>query len=357
MSSRFPVMRSLPQGAKWAFSTRRVDRAHAISLERDVARAVTGDLVLGRVGELGSHRRLQLASGRPADLYEGDLVVLAAGDRYASDQFEGIARIDPSGADLLAGGGVVGALRDRHQRMGMPTRILPLGLLAGVEGQVLNLADYALPPLASGPRPWVVGVVGSAMNAGKTTAVAGFIRGLARAGYAVAGLKATGTGAFGDVNAYTDAGARFVGDFTDMGMVSTYRQPLERIEGALEMLLAHAAASDSEVAVVELADGVFQAETAALLRSPKARRLFDGFLFAAGDPLAAVAGVQELAALGLEPAATTGLVSRSPLAAAEAEKAGGVPVVSREALLDPARANALLADIRIAAGADRRASA
>ena len=49
----------------------------------------------------------------------------------------------------------------------------------------------------------------------------------------VAALKATGTGAFGDFNAYTDAGAGYVADFTDVGMVSTYRQPLSRIEAGL----------------------------------------------------------------------------------------------------------------------------
>lgn len=357
MSSQDSVIGSMPKGAKWAFTTRRVDRAHAIGLERDVVRANAGDLVVGRVGEIGSHRRLQLANGRVADLYEGDLVVLAAGDRYASDQFEGIAQIDPSGADMLASGGVIGSMRHRHQRMGMPTRILPLGLLSDVEGQVLNLEAYALPAVPAGARPWVVGVVGAAMNAGKTTTVASLIRGLARAGYAVAGIKATGTGAFGDVHAYADAGARFVGDFTDAGMVSTYRHALARIEGALETLLAHAAASGSEVAVVEIADGIFQAETAALLRSSRARRLFDGVLFAAGDPLAAAAGAQALADLGLVPAATTGLVSRSPLAAVEAETASGVPVVTREALLDPAQANALLAQIRTGGRTDGQVAA
>ena len=76
------------------------------------------------------------------------------------------------------------------------------------------------------------------MNSGKTTAVASLAHGLSAAGHRVAAIKATGTGAFGDFNAFVDTGARYVADFTDAGMVSTYLQPLDRIEAGLDTLLA-----------------------------------------------------------------------------------------------------------------------
>jgi hypothetical protein len=193
------------------------------------------------------------------------------------------------------------------------------------------------------------------MNAGKTTALASLAHGLARAGHAVAALKATGTGAFGDVHAYADAGARFVADFTDVGMVATYRQPLERIEAGLVCLLGHAAARHCSVALVEFADGVFQDETTALLRSERTRALLDGIVFAAGDALGAVGGTTWLASVGLEPVAVTGLISRSPLASREAERAAGVRVVARDELLDPAGATALLATVKHGRGRDRPA--
>ncbi len=348
---------SLSRRAKWAFTTRRVDQAQGHGLDRDVARAISGDLVLGRVEEVGAHRRLQLASGRYAELYEHDLIVAVCGDRYASDQFEGIAAIAPNGADLLAGGGVVGTMRERHQRMNRPTRIRPIGLVADASGVAVNVADFALPPAPDDARPLVIGIVGSAMNSGKTTAAASLVRGLVRAGRRVAAIKGTGTGAFGDVHAYADAGAAFVADFTDAGMVSTYRQPLARLEAALKLTLAHAADDGAEVAVLEIADGVFQAETAALLRSPRARRLFDGFVFAGGDPLAAAGGVSWLTKAGIPPVAVTGLLSRSSLAAAEAEAATGIPVLAREELLDPAGATALLARVRAGSAATWRAAA
>lgn len=345
MTKQTPVSKTFLTQAKWAFSTRRVARGDVAVLGDDLSQAVSGDLVLARVERIGSHKRLQLAEGRPSSLYVGDLVVVACGDRYASDQFEGIARLNPAGADLLAGGGVIGEMRQRHANMSPPTRLVPLGLLGDGNGKVINLDRYALAPLQLAHGMTVIAVVGAAMNAGKTTAVASLAHGLSRAGHRVAALKATGTGAFGDFNAYVDAGAHYVADFVDAGMVSTYRQPLARIEAGMDTLMAHAAAEGCGVALIELADGVLQQETAKLLELPHRRAGFDAVLFAAPDPLAAVGGTAALRRIGIEPAALTGMVSCSPLAIDEAEGATGVSVLTRAALCDPAFASALLARI------------
>ncbi|MCG8691196.1 MAG: hypothetical protein MI806_08295 [Minwuiales bacterium] len=342
MTAINPIAPDMLAQAKWAFSTRRVDRGDAVSLIDDLAQAVSGDVVLGRVERIGSHKRIQLAAGRASTLYVGDLVVLACGDRYAPDQFEGLAELDPEGADMLAGGGVLGRMRHRHARMSAPTQVVPLGLLADAAGNRINLADYALDKAERPIGMAVIGVVGASMNSGKTTAVASLAHGLSAAGHRVAAIKATGTGAFGDFNAFVDTGARYVADFTDAGMVSTYLQPLDRIEAGLDTLLAHAARDGCEVAVVELADGVFQKETADLLRKPKVRDGFAGVIFAAPDALAAAGGCTALRGMGIEPAAVTGMVSCSPLGAAEAETATGIGVIARDALCDPAAANALL---------------
>jgi len=333
---------SLADAAKWAFTTRRVDHAavHGLSVAFDTAR--TGDLVLGRVERIGSHKNIQLVCGRPSALYPGDAVVLACGARYAADQFEGVAEIDPDGADMLAGGGVLGRLREKNGRMAAPTRIIPLGLLTGADGRALNLDRFAL-PRALRPRGLpVIGLIGAGMNSGKTDAAASLAHGLMRAGLRVAAIKGTGTGAFGDVNAYADAGAHVTLDFTDAGMASTYREPLPRVVAGLDTLLAEAAARDCDVAVVEIADGVLQRETAALLADPAARSAFDGFLYACPDALSAVGGVAALAPHGVRPQALTGLISRAPLALTEAEAATGLRVISREALRDPAAAMAVL---------------
>jgi hypothetical protein len=96
--------------AKWTFATRRVDRSRVVDTDTDFAAVIPGDLILAHVGRLGQHRRVQLPSGRPSLIFPGDAVVMACGARYAPDQFEGLAQIDPAGADLLAGGGCIGRM-------------------------------------------------------------------------------------------------------------------------------------------------------------------------------------------------------------------------------------------------------
>lgn len=344
--------------AKWAFTTRRARRADAVGLNLDVAAAQPGDLILARVERLGSHKRLQLSSGGFSDLWEGDRIVAACGDRYANDQFEGKSTISADGCDLLAGGGVIGKLETKHERMSAPTRLVPLGRLTDAGGAPLALARYARPRPALGRRPeTVIGVVGSGMNAGKTTAAAALIRGLSAAGFAVAGLKATGTGAFGDLNAYEAAGASFAADFTDDGLASTYRRPPARVAAAVDALLGHAEAEGCDAAVVELADGLLQPETVALLSDEGAERRLDGVIFAAGDALSALGGLAMLERLEMRVLALTGLLTRAPLAMRETEHATGAAILGRGELADPAAATALLArarrgSMRLTAGAE-----
>lgn len=349
MNAMFHNPELLVRQAKWAFSTRRVCRSDAMSLVTNLDEARPGDLVLGRIESIGSHKRLQLAEGRPSQLYPGDLVVLACGTRYASDQFEGVADLNHAGADMLAGGGCIGTARQRHDAMKPPTRVRPLGLITGDLGRVLNLADYALPVFGTTHRGLtVIGVVGAAMNAGKTTATAALVHGVAAAGHRTAALKATGTGAFGDVQAYADAGAHCVADFTDCGLVSTYQVGTDELVGVLDHLLRHAAELGCDVAVVEFADGVLQQETAALLSDPRVRDMVDGWAYACGDPLAAIGGLAVLDRFGITPLVLTGLVSASPLAAKEAELETGLIPTPRDTLADPAFANAVLLELRSA---------
>lgn len=327
----------VPCSAKWAFTTRRVDHADVHGLQKDTSVAVAGDLVLGQISRIGQHKNIQLTSGRNSQSYVGDYVVLACGDRYAPDQFEGIAALDPDGADLMAGGGVIGQVRRANAKMSSPTQIVPLGLLRDASGEVINIARYALPYRPAPHDVTVIGVVGTSMNSGKTTTAASLAHGLRNAGLSVAGIKATGTGAFGDFNAFRDAGIPVVVDFTDAGMPSTYLQSVERIEQGFEALVAHAASEGAEVMIVELADGVYQRETEALLRASKIRDSLAGLIFAAPDSAGASGGIAFLRQMDLEPTAVSGLVSCSPLAASEAEAITGLPVVTRADLCNPQR--------------------
>lgn len=326
----------IPSIAKWAFSTRRVIQSDVTSLDKHVQFARAGDLVLCEIVKVGQHKRIQLASQRVSKSYKGDLLVACVGDRYAPDQFMGRAEITSEHADLLAGGGVVGTVEIQHSRMSDPTKLRPIGLLVNKAGEVLNVANYALPAAQIPDNVTVLGVFGASMNAGKTTAAVSLAHGLRQAGFQVAGVKATGTGSFGDFNAFEDAGIPAL-DFTDAGMPTTFRMPIDRIEEGFRTLVGTAACRGAEIVVVEIADGVFQKETAALLEGSAVRDRLDGILFASPDALSAVGGYQLLRSKGLTPFAFSGMVSCSALATKEVKDEIGLPVATKEILCDPAQ--------------------
>ncbi len=303
-----------------------------------------GDLVLARVDRLGHHKRLELADGRKALLFPGDEIVLAYANRYAPNQFEAFVPGDLGPCDLVAAGGVAARVSCRRSGISEPTKLIPIGVLADREGSPLNLMSWRLTePVPSTNRPTAFAVVGTSMDSGKTTAAAGLIRGLVNAGLSVGAAKVTGTGAGGDLWMFADAGASQVLDFTHAGYASTYRCSHEEVKGIFKALTGHLAMAGVDVMVVEVADGVFQDETAALLQDPMFGEHIDATLFASGDALGAVAGVAHLNAIGIEPAAVTGLLTASPLAAREARRAlGGTLVIDAAELAHSRVAEQLL---------------
>ena len=292
-----------------------------------------GDVVLARVSAIGQHKRLELSNGRRAHLFPGDEILVAYGHRYAPDQFLAEVPCELGPCDLAAAGGVASRVVASHAAIGEPTRLEPIGLLCGADGRRVNLRDWALPRLAL-PVPAVptVAIVGTSMNAGKTTTAAGVVRGLRAAGLRPGAAKVTGTGAGGDVWLLRDAGADPVLDFTAAGLASTYLAPLPVVEETFDLLRGHLAAAGADVIVVEVADGVFQRETAELVAGARFRDAIDGVIFAAGDALGAIAGVSWLRERGVPVLAVSGVLSASPLAMREAERALDVPVLDLEAL-------------------------
>ncbi len=332
----------IPTNTKFAFTTRRVNHSDIANIEADFTKAASGDLVLAQVHRIGSHKRIQLASGRNSELHVGDPVVLCCGARYAPDQFEGIAVVENEQCDMLAAGGVIGQMREKHGVMKHPTQLRPIGLLTDNCSQVINIQRYALPFQHYSKKMPVIAVTGAAMNSGKTTAAFSLVNGLAKSGLAVAAIKITGTGAFGDFNAFLDAGAFSVTDFTDAGMVTTYKQPTQRILKGAESLLANAQALGADVAVVELGDGVLQEETANILSTPLFNSWLQGVMFAAPDALSALAGTDYLAKMRLPLIAISGLLTRSPLLCKEFAKFSETRVLDKNELADKETALALL---------------
>lgn len=336
--------RAVPWTAKWAFTTRRVTRADARGLSLEFSDAKAGDLILCEIANVGQHRKIQLSNQRYSEFYPGDQVVLCVGSRYAPDQFQGDATIAGEHCDLMAAGGVAGTVVRAHASMKPPTSLRPLGLVTDTNGEVINIARYAVAASDIPDSVTVIAVVGASMNAGKTTAAVGLAHGLNRAGLRAAGAKATGTGAFGDVNAMEDAGVPAI-DFTDAGFASTYQVDHEALINCFETLVGTAASRGADVVVVEFADGIFQEETAALLTTSRIRDRLDGVVFAAPDAVSSAGGVTWLRDNLFAPLAVSGKVTCSPIAEDEAVLQTGVPHLSRAKLCDPDVVGPLVAPI------------
>lgn len=321
------------RSAKSAYSVRRVNLADATHLLLD-AQPSSGDLVLARVAHLGQHLHLESGDGRRCRLWPGDEIVVAYGARYAPDQFEAIVPEDLAPCHLVAGGGIAARVLSHHAGMKSATRIEPIGLLANAGGAI-NLRSAAL----GTPQPvrpaFTVAVVGSSMNAGKTTTAASLIVGLKRLGRRVGAAKITGTGSGGDRWLMADAGAAPVLDFTDAGYATTAALPVEALENILTFLSRHVASAGVECLVLEIADGLLQAETSALVQSRRFARTVDAVVFAAPDAMSAVAGVDWLQQRHLPIAAVSGVLTASPLAMREAAAAVRMPVHTQYDLNDP----------------------
>lgn len=323
-------------GAKKAYTTRFL----ADALEADPtgyrllsgpnAIPTAGDIVLARVERIGQLTRLESPASRRQTLFVGDEILVAYADRYAPDQVLAEVPADLGPCHLVAAGGLAGKVTVSHGAVGKPTEIVPVGLLANSHGR-LNLKRFAPCSLDQGSlprvRPHVVAVLGTSMNSGKTTAAACLIKGLTNAGLRVAAGKITGTGAGGDPRLFHDAGAVKVLDFTDYGYPTTFRIGAPELRSLAMSMVNELAGSAPEAIVVEIADGVYQAETRQLLNAEFLHPLVDSVLFAAADALGASAGVGLLRAAGHNPAAVTGMLTASPLAAAEARGELDVPVV------------------------------
>jgi hypothetical protein len=173
--------------AKFAYTTRHVERQVRHQPEGyrlsagEAVRPRPGDVMLAEVVDIGQHPRLESTVSRRAAMYPGDEIVVAYGHRYAPDQFEAEVPVDLGQTHLVAAGGVAGLVTAMKLGLQRPTVLQPRGLLTYAGGKVVTLKDFA-PYATRSPmeiaslnghrkRTPVIGVVGTSMNAGKSTTV------------------------------------------------------------------------------------------------------------------------------------------------------------------------------------------
>jgi hypothetical protein len=276
---------------KISYTARRANPDHFHMILSGELTPHVGDFVVGRVQDLGQHGRLELTNGRRAQLFPGDEVVVCYGNRYAPDQFEAEIPHDLSPCHLVAAGGIASRVITQHVNMEPATTLEIVGLLCDSYFKRINLSSYSLTQHGfKQTRPTTIAVLGTSMNAGKTTTAAHLIYGLTRAGKSVGAAKVTGTGAGGDIWKMTDAGAKIALDFTHAGVPSTYKASLPDLHRILQTLMSHLIDHEVDVIVLEVADGLFQQETSNLVSSNLFRSCIDGVLFASSGALGALAG-------------------------------------------------------------------
>lgn len=325
------------RAAKQAFSTRRIPKTLIDGYIDHPHTPEPGDLVLARVEQLGRLQRLESPDGRRCRLYEGDEILVTYGNRYAPDAYEALIPKDLGRCHLAAAGGLASTVVATNTRFAdedrPPTTLLPIGICVDRDGMPINLKHHTTAPIDNRftDVPVII-VFGSSMNSGKTTTAAGIIRGLANHGRSVGAAKITGTCAGGDLWKFKDAGATQTYDFTDVGMATTYREDIDRIVRGAEILTATLEDQGCDVIVLEIADGLHQAETAALLGDAGLRAIVDHWVYAADSASSVALGVQLLRDIGITITCVSGSVTASPLAIREAIGLTYIPILDLDRL-------------------------
>jgi hypothetical protein len=300
-----------------------------------------GDVAVFEVLSVGKHKAIQTEGGRNTSIFPGDRIMAAFGNRYASNQFEGVVPTEYlERFHILGQGGVIGIVKSAHAGMPKPTVVKIIGYAVDSRGEVLNTKSgrqEEMEPFSGAvpARAKVVLSVGASMDSGKTTTAGHLTRSLKKIGKRVAYIKLTGTVYTKDMDFCRDCGADFVIDFSAMGFPSTYLCDKEEILDLYQTLLDRASKIQPDYILVEIADGLYQRETNFLLKSRRFLSTVYGVLFSCADSLSAANGVQYLTALGFPPLAVCGTYTMSPMLIEEVQSLCDVKTATLTEILAP----------------------
>jgi hypothetical protein len=292
-----------------------------------------GDLIFGEVIELGHHRFLESKSARIHTIYEGTHAVYVVGNRYAPDQYEGLApEVYVDVMDQMSTGGVVSELITKNESISAPTKVRLLGYVCDSSGKIINTRDQVLikprQTQRKGKGAKLILCIGTAMNSGKTHAAAACCYALSSIGKNVRAAKITGTARLKDIFLMNDCGAEHVADFTYFGHPSTYMLSEEELFNIFHFFDMKYGNNPANYIVIEIADGIFQRETAMLLNMKAIRDRIHKLIFCAPDSSAVFGGIRMLMEkFDLRANAISGICSSSPLAIREIQTFTDLPVL------------------------------
>ncbi|MGW8229368.1 MAG: hypothetical protein ACWGOW_10725 [Gammaproteobacteria bacterium] len=296
-------------------------------------RPEVGDLVFGEISELGHHRLVESRSCRMHTINVGTRAVFVFGNRYAPDQYEGLVPdVYSDEIDLFSRGGVVGKVKFQNQLIGVATKVRVLGYVCNMDGVVINTRHHILLQAKNDtrdkPGAKVVLCIGTSMNSGKTHAAAACCYAISSMGRRVRAAKITGTASLKDILLMNDCGAEYIADFTYFGHPSTYLLEHGELLNMFNQFDMKYGNNPKNYLVIEFADGIFQRETAMLLKMPEVRSRIHKLVFCAPDATAVFGGLRVLKdEFDFVPDAISGLCSSSPLAIREIRSFTNLPIL------------------------------
>lgn len=299
-----------------------------------------GDVAIFRVLSIGKHKAIQNDLGKNSYIFEGDYIMAAFGNRYATNQFEGYVpdAVMPQ-YQILGQGGCIGVLKSMHAKFENigATELKLVGYAVNSKKEVINthyLKEKELEFKPGRPRDYeVILSVGSSMDSGKTTSAAYLCRGLKNAGNKVAFIKLTGTVFSKDKRFVRDCGAHIAVDFSNLGFPSTYMYSRQQILNVFEGLLNKVESINPDFVVVEIADGLLQRETNMLLTDGEFMSTVDHIMLSCGDSLGVLSGLDYLDRINFQPFAISGLINASPLLCGEIKSATQIPLLNLDQLM------------------------
>jgi hypothetical protein len=257
-----------------------------------------------------TYNKLELTSGRMAQLKRGDVVVGALGHRKALFGYSGHLPeqlVPGDEVQVLNIGGVLGICDSVNANFGQPFNAKVLGTVldfpilgerigvpARVGGEKLqhdvSLNTQGVP---------VVALAGTCMDSGKTAAACAVISRLRHLGFSVAAFKATGVALRRDILAMEDAGAFETAIFSDYGVVATTNDNGPAVTKLMMNQLAaglDSTATKPDVIVFELGDGILGSYgVEAILKDVAIGDALSCLILCANDPVGATGGVDILA--------------------------------------------------------------
>lgn len=295
----------------------------------------TGDYVICKIKDTGGKdSNIELKSGRMRGVMEGELLVGALGERFATLVATGTWKKVEKNLELtvLTGAGLLGKLTSKSFYSGNLISVKYLGH-AHRKGEKLTMDSFVKSVKKTPFITPVILLVGTSMSAGKTTAARIIAKLLLEANYSVVGAKITGAGRYKDILAVKDVGVDTIIDFVDAGLPSSIC-PRKIFKSKMEYMMNFISSAKKDVAVVEIGSSPIEPYNGDLAIS-MIKEQIKCVVLCASDPYA-VYGI--IKAFNLQPDFVTGIATNTIAGRYLVENLCDVQALN---ILDPVNTNEL----------------